>query len=323
MDSPDYWERRKVKLYAQVEREEAKLAKQLNSYYEREAAKLSKEIASYYQRYGENNVLQYRNMLISLSDTDKQLLFAQMDAFAKKYPQYQHLMPVRESIYKLNELEGVRESMRLQQLNIGAAEIDRITPMLTNDALRAADLIAEEMGFGANFYTVNADVVKLTVGAKWTGGEDFSDRIWSNKQKLTDFLYNEFAQGLARGVNYDTMERQLREKFVDRSRYETMRVIRTEGTFVLNEAQRQSFMSLYGSDDAAYFLSTITDGKACADCTAIENEMRVNPALCSEAEPGINFPPIHPNCRCTTQFALGTSEDFISDMREQLAEFEE
>lgn len=319
MDSPDYWEKRKVNLYAQVEREETKLAGQLNRYYQTEAAKLSKEIASYYQKYGEGNVLQYRKMLTSLSPDDTQLLFARMDDFAKKYPQYAHLMPVRESIYKLDQMEGLHESMRLQQLEIGAHEIDRIQPMLEGDARRAADLIAERMGFGSNFYSVNSDVVRLTVGARWTGGADFSSRIWDNKTKLADFLHQEFAQGLARGVNYDTMERQLREKFVDRSQHETMRVIRTEATFVLNEAQRQSFMGLYGGD-AAYFLSTITDGKACAECAEIENEMRVNPALYSEAEPGINFPPIHPNCRCTTQFALGESSDFIEAMREKLDE---
>ena len=316
----DYWERRKLKLYEQVEKEESRLAQQLNRYYQDEASKLSKEIAAYYQKYGESNVLQYRKMLVSLNDADRQLLFSRMDDFAKKYPQYEHLMPVRESIYRLDELEGLRESIRMQQLEIGAKEIDRIKPMLEGDAKRAADLIAEQMGFGENFYSTNAEAIRLTVGAKWTGGEDFSDRIWANKQKLTDYLHDEFAKGLARGVSYDKLERQLREKFIDRSRHETMRVVRTEATFVLNEAQRQSFMSLYGKDDAAYYLSTITDNKACAECVEIENETRVNPVLCSEAEPGINFPPIHPNCRCTTQFALGTTEDFISDIRAQMDE---
>ena len=319
MDNPDYWEARKVKLYAQVEKEESKLAEQLSRYYATEAAKLANEIAAYYQKYGNGNVLQYRTLLVSLSPEDRDLLFARMDDFARKYPQYRHLLPVRESIYKLDRLEGLHESMRLQQLEIGAHEIDLIQPALEGDAKRAADLIAERMGFGSNFYGVNSDVVRLTVGAKWTDGADFSDRIWSNKQKLTDFLHKEFAQGLARGDNYDVMERRLREKFVDRSRYETMRVVRTEATFVLNEAQRQSFMSIYGGE-AAYFLSTITDGKACQECKAIEGEMRVNPALCTEAEPGINFPPIHPNCRCTTQFALGESSDFVEAIREKIEE---
>ena len=41
----------------------------------------------------------------ALSDEDKRLLIEQMDEFAKKYPQYAHLMPVREHM-KLNRLEG-------------------------------------------------------------------------------------------------------------------------------------------------------------------------------------------------------------------------
>lgn len=299
----EYWEKRRVQLFAQVEKEEAKLARQLARYYKAEAEKLSRDIASYYQRYGEKNVLEYRKMLIGLSEADRNLLFAHMDDFARRYPQYQHLMPVRESIYKLDQMEALHESMRLQQLEIGAHEIELIQPLLESDALRAANLIAEQMGFGTNFYTVNANAVILTVGAKWADGSDFSDRIWANKAKLTDYLHHEFAQGLARGVNYDTLSRQLGERFVDRSKYETMRVVRTESSFVLNEAQAQVFEQIYG-EDAAYSLSTVTDGSACSICKDIEAETISNPVPYSEREVGINYPPIHPNCKCSTEFAL-------------------
>lgn len=315
-DDSAYWEERLKKLYAQVETEEAKLSKQLSRYYQAEAEKLSREIASYYQKYGADNVLEYRKMLLGLSESDRHLLFSQMDEFARRYPQYAKLMPVRESIYKLDQMEALHESMRLQQLEIGAREIELIEPLLKSDALKAANFIAEQMGFGTNFYTVNANAVMLTVGAKWADGMDFSDRIWANKQKLTDYLHNEFAQGLARGVNYDTLERQLREKFADRSRYETMRVVRTEGTFVLAEAQAQGFMGIYGKDDAAYSLSTIPDNKACAICKEIEAETITNPVLISEREPGINYPPVHPNCRCSIQFALGDREDYTEGIKE-------
>lgn len=315
----EYWENRKLKLYAQVEAEEEKLARQLARYYQTEAAKLSKEIAAYYQKFGEGNVLEYRKMLVGLNAADRDLLFSRMDEFARKYPQWAHLMPVRESIYKLDEMEGLRESMRLQQLEIGAHEHEVIRPMLENDALRVSNLIAEQMGFGRNFYTVNASAIRLTVGAKWADGKDFSDRLWENKQKLADYLHNEFAQGLARGVNYDTMERQLREKFAERSRKETMRLVRTEGTFILNEAQRQTFVSLY-DDEQRYTLSTIPDKNACRLCVDVEAETIKNPPRLSEAQPGINFPPMHPNCRCTHKIVLSSEADFVADIQSQMSE---
>ena len=79
----------------------------------------------------------------ALPEEDKCLLMEQMDEFAKKYPQYAHLMPVRESIYKLNRLEGLQYSVRMQQLEIGAVENEKITEHLNRQAMRGANTAAE------------------------------------------------------------------------------------------------------------------------------------------------------------------------------------
>lgn len=75
--------------------------------YEAEAAKLEREIAAYYKRYGEDNIVKYADLFKKLPDSDIMLLIQRMDEFEKKYPEYADLMPIRESIYKLNRLEGV------------------------------------------------------------------------------------------------------------------------------------------------------------------------------------------------------------------------
>ena len=111
----NYWERRQQELNKAMEKDEKKLKKRLSSYFDTEYRKLEKQIAAYYKQYGTDNVIQYRRLMESLPDADKRLLMEQMDEFAKKYPQYAHLMPIRESIYKLNRLEGLQYSVRMQQ----------------------------------------------------------------------------------------------------------------------------------------------------------------------------------------------------------------
>ena len=118
----NYWQKRQQQLNKQLEKDEAKLKKRLSSYFDTGYRKLDKQIAAYYKQYGTDNVIQYRRLMESLPDEDKRLLMEQMDEFAKKYPEYAHLMPVRESIYKLNRLEGLQYSVRMQQLEIGAVE---------------------------------------------------------------------------------------------------------------------------------------------------------------------------------------------------------
>ena len=113
-----YWEQRQQQLNRQLETDETKLKSKLSQYYDKEQKRLEKEISAYYQMYGENNVIRYRKLLENLSDTDKSLLMERMNDFAVKYPQYAYLMPVRESIYKLNRLEGLQTNIRMQQLEI-------------------------------------------------------------------------------------------------------------------------------------------------------------------------------------------------------------
>ena len=167
----DYWAARRAELLGQMESDEAALQAKLSKLYENQVVQLEREIAAYYQEYGEKNVIEYRKLMVSLSDKDKAMLIERMDEFAEKYPQYAHLMPVRESIYKLNELEGIQTSIRLQQLEIGAIEQSELDAHFRKQAQRAANLAAEELGFGSNFYGIDATVVTDTVGAAWAKGK--------------------------------------------------------------------------------------------------------------------------------------------------------
>ena len=125
-----YWEKRQQQLNKQLEKDEAKLKKRLSSFYDAEFRKLEKQIAAYYTQFGEDNVIQYRTLMERLSAEDQRLFMEQMDAFVKKYPEYAHLMPVRDSIYRLNRLEGLQHSILMQQYEIGATNIEQITDHL-------------------------------------------------------------------------------------------------------------------------------------------------------------------------------------------------
>ena len=192
-----YWTDRVDDLKKWMEKNEEKTKKRLSSYYDKEWSRLDKEIASYYAKYGTDNVIEYRNMMQKLSDDDIKLLMEKMDDFAEKYPQYAHLMPVRESIYQLNRLEGLQYSITLQQLEMGAITNEEVTDYLNDLAVKGLNMSAEVMGFGKNFYSVNSDIVKQFVNTAWSNGENFSQRIWGNSEKLANYLRNDVAQGFA------------------------------------------------------------------------------------------------------------------------------
>lgn len=292
--SSGYWVGRRNELLAQMEADEGALSERLAALYESEARKLEREIAAYYQQYGENNVIEYRRLLRDLPEADRRLLIERMDEFARKYPQYAHLMPVRESIYRLNELEGIQTAIRLQQLEIGAIEQKELDEHFQKQAQLAANFAAEEMGFGSNFYNVNAPVVAATVGAAWASGGDYSERIWANREKLAAYLNDDFAKLVARGASYDKVAREMSERFENVSLRDIKRLVFTEGTFLFNETQRQVF-----KEDFGMYRIVCADSKACPVCRELQAEQKRNPVRLEDAKPGVNFPPMHPWCRCS------------------------
>lgn len=287
----NYWQDRQKELYSALEKDENDLKIRLASVYEDEYSRLDKEIAAYYQKYGENNVIKYRNLMQTLPKEDVKLLIEQMDDFAAKYPQYAHLLPVRTSIYKLDRLEGLQYSVRMHQLNISAVNQQAISEHLNKQALRGANAAMETMGFGKNFYTVNSDIVKKFVDVPWCNGLSFSQRIWQDGDKLANYITTDIAQGFARGTSYQKLTKQLRTRFEGVAKKDAYRLIYTEGTYVMAESSIQPFTE----DFDEYRISTAADGKVCDICASVARQT----FKIKDRKPGINFPPFHPWCRCT------------------------
>ena len=293
MQSDTYWSKRLQELDASLSKDEKQLFSELSKYYEQEYAALDKEIAAYYAKYGEENVIAFRTLLLELPDADKQLLLQNMDEFAKQYPEFAELLPVRESIYKLNRLEGLQTSSVLQQLKIGAIEQTKFREHFEKQVLKYANYAAEQLGFGTNFYRIDSEMLQVVIGNPWCNGKDFSERIWANREALAQTLQNEIANGLIRGEDYRTMSRILQQKFENTSQKQAERLVFTEDTYLSNEAKIRPFERNAAYTHYEYLC--VEDHRTCETCRALSGQT----FEISKRNAGLNFPPMHPWCRCT------------------------
>ena len=293
MQSDTYWSKRLQELDTSFSKDEKRLFSELSKYYEQEYAALDKEIAAYYAKYGEENVIAFRTLLLELPDADKQLLLQNMDEFAKQYPEFADLLPVRESIYKLNRLEGLQTSIVLQQLKIGAIEQAKLREHFEKQALKYANYAAEQLGFGTNFYRIDSEMLQVVIGNPWCNGKDFSERIWANREALAQTLQNEIANGLIRGEDYKTMSRILQQKFENTSQKQAERLVFTEDTYLSNEAKIRPFERNAAYTHYEYLC--VEDHRTCETCRALSGQT----FEISKRNAGLNFPPMHPWCRCT------------------------
>lgn len=293
MQSDTYWSKRLQELDVSLSKDEKQLFSELSKYYEQEYAALDKEIAAYYAKYGEENVIAFRTLLLELPDADKQLLLQNMDEFAKQYPEFADLLPVRESIYKLNRLEGLQTSIVLQQLKIGAIEQSKFREHFEKQALKYANYAAEQLGFGTNFYRIDSEMLQVVIRNPWCNGKDFSERIWANREALAQTLQNEIANGLIRGEDYKTMARVLHQKFENTSQKQAERLVFTEDTYLSNEAKIRPFERNAAYTHYEYLC--VEDHRTCETCRALSGQT----FEISKRNAGLNFPPMHPWCRCT------------------------
>ena len=117
-----------------------------------------------------------------------------------------------------------------------------------------------------------------------------------------DLLKAEIAKnlktGLVQGKNPRVLAQDIRKTFGS-SQYNAERLMRTEMARVQTDAQMQSLKE--NGFDEYQFLAL---GNACEICRALDGKhFPVDKMM-----PGLNAPPMHPNCRCSTSAYMGREE---------------
>lgn len=287
-----YWEKRMIQLYAAQDKKNNAYDKKLRKEYLRIEEGIKKEIASYYQKYGTEDVLQYRKMVLNLSESERDLLYKDYETFARKHPQYMHLMPVRESIYKLNRLEGLQLSIRMQMVELGAFEQEGFERLLKEAYERGYLSTMKGLNNASSFFSVNDIALQQTLNEKWINSGNFSDRIWGNKERLINALNTEIRDGIIRGDDYKQMARIINNRTGIGAK-DSMRLVATESAFVMNQANKQAFMD---AGIERYEITAIMDRRTSPVCRGLDGQQ----FAFQGAKAGVNYPPFHPWCRTTT-----------------------
>lgn len=289
MDS--YWHKRQTLADAAMEKDERALSIRVHNAYESELRRLNREIAEYYQRYGENGILEYRRLMETMDPKDRELLIRDCDEFLRQHPDMQSIVDVRKSIYQLNRLEGLQASARLHLYQATGDVVQRVDNHIMRQSLRGANTAAEAMGFGRSFYSMDSDAVRHFVDTVWTGSASYSQRIWDNTETLASYVAQDMSKALARGDSYQRIAKALEKRFVDVPQSSLMRLVYTEGTYVSRMAQAEE-LKREGFD--SYTIQAVHDGRTCEQCHGVEGKT----FRFEDMQVGVNFPPLHPYCRC-------------------------
>ena len=143
---------------------------------------------------------------------------------------------------------------------------------------------------GANFNAINQIKINEVIEDNWAG-LTLSERIEEHKRKLNLSIKEEIIKGIKRGDSLQNISRIIVDKF-DISYANTMRLVRTEASRVMNEATLNNYKE---NGIKKYEYMAYLDSKTSKQCKSLDGKVfRVE-----DAKAGVNLPPMHTNCRST------------------------
>ncbi len=122
-------------------------------------------------------------------------------------------------------------------------------------------------------------------------GQNYSQRIWGNTDRLAGELKEILAAAMATGQSVERITREVMDRF-NVGRNNAIRLVRTETNYFHNQAELASYREL-GIDEFE-FMATL-DAKTSPMCQAMDGKhFKISKAMVGE-----NVPPLHPYCRST------------------------
>ena len=302
-----YWRKRAIELAEKQKREDDDLCLRFHREYERILHELDKEISIFYARYAANESVSMADARRLLRDAELEDFRMSLDEFRAKalaggFDKELEEVYLRSRISRLQALQTQVE-LRMMELFSSQRDVlrDHLQERYTDTYYRTVYAVSQQVDVASTFARIDPQTVEKILATPWAGSE-FSSRIWADKDKLTRELMQTLSRGFVRGDSLDRMTKEFAKRMgVSESRAAVL--IHTESVHMAAEAAEQGYRE---TGIRSYRFEAALDLKTCTVCGALDQ--REFPL--AERETGINYPPLHPRCRCTTvpvtEFQIGS-----------------
>lgn len=302
-----YWRKRAIELAEKQKQEDDDLCLRFHREYERILHELDKEISIFYARYAANES-------VSMADARRLLRDAELEDFRMSLDEFRDKALAGgfdkelEEVYlrsRISRLQALQTQVELRMMELFSSQRDVLRDHLqeryTDTYYRTVYAVSQQADVASTFARIDPQTIERILAVPWVGSE-FSSRIWADKDKLTRELMQTLSRGFVRGDSLDRMTKEFAQRMgVSESRAATL--IHTESAHMAAEAAEQGYRE---TGVQSYRFEAALDLKTCAVCGALDQ--REFPL--AEHETGINYPPLHPRCRCTTvpvtEFRIGS-----------------
>ena len=282
----DYWEERQIKREVKAFTTIQDVEKEYKIALEKAKQNINKEISRITTTYMNDNILNYNEALKLLKGDDYKVWKKDLHDYIKEYKNLLKTAPLDAQKLYL-EIETLSAKSRISRLDSLKAQVDMEMVKLifgVEDSAKNAltsiyrdtyTEVTKDLGINA---IVSRDKIKTVLDRPWSGA-NFSERLWTNTDKLAQTVKQEIVNGMIQGINLQTMTKRVSERFETAKKNDVERLLRTEVNYSLNQATLASYIE---AGIEKYEFIAVLDSRTSQICSELHGEM-------------------HPRCRSTTK----------------------
>ncbi len=275
---------------------------------------VEKQIKEFYDKYGDNPAEE-------LSNKNWQRYKKRLSAMAQANPQDKTLRKLAQQNipkYKIDRLRALELDLQMLLTEATIGQEEGIYRALDDVSKVSQATLAKRYKdtFGLTFITIASNKMKQILMSDWSGA-NWSERLWKDREKVGEKLTEVLEKGILQGTSLQKMARELRD-LTGESFNNAFRLIRTETSFIDSQVTFEGYEQARKELGLEYYMY---DAHLDSRTSAICREMDGKYFKITEKEIGVNAPPLHVNCRSTTQLVLD-DEDMKEPVKE-LTEFKD
>ena len=293
-----YWEKRSIDLEKLIQEKNDKTIIKVNRYYENIFKELNAQIGKIFSTYATEGQMTIEEALKLLNTQQTKEVYNTLKRIYDRTDNEEIKQDIRNRLNapayaaRIARIEAMRDLIYSEAQNIGwATEMAlqaRMIDTYQTSFYQTHYTIQKGTGLAYDFNKLSNPAVKAAIANEWKGA-NYSKRIWNNTDKLANDLEEILTQGLMIGTSGKKMATRIVKK-MDSSRYEANRLIRTEVNYIAGQARLKCYEDI--GTEKYIFIATL-DTRTSVQCQKLDKTIH----LVKDAKVGVNYPPMHPNCR--------------------------
>lgn len=307
MNSKEYWTKREEEKLNKGIKDCNNLAKELERHYKLAYKEIEKEINNLFEKYATDNGLTYAEATKYLTGNEFKIWRTDIKGYLEMIEDNPGLLLELNTLAMKSRITRW-ESLQYEidkQLNKLAITTEKETEELLKDTLkdnynRNVFNISKKTGFLANFSGINNKTIERVLSYEWSGN-NYSGRIWNNKQQLSKTIKEEITQMLIRGESSKKVSQRVATR-MNASYKNAVRLVQTEHSYVMEQANKITYEDL--KIEKYQFLATPSE-RTCDVCGNLDLKIFNVKDMIS----GKNCSPMHPSCRCTSLLYYEDEDD--------------